>query len=198
MSTDALARETEEQLDAVRRVDSQAVRSGKLDLMKELGEAKKQLAEIEAKYGSDIDLVGLRKQLDVKDGELRSAGERESQLNQVHRPFSSMDWVKISDRRIILQQLEVLMNEVDRLSVSWETLNEQIQHPDKSFKCWEEEREKLSSQVSTLRVERRIHIANPGNTSRKRNRITCISKSRRKSKPRNRNVNKRRGMLRNN
>ncbi len=40
------------------------------------------------------------------------------------------------------------MNEVDRLSVSWETLNEQIQHPDKSFKCWEEEREKIYSQVS--------------------------------------------------
>ncbi len=36
-----------------------------------------------------------------------------------------------------------------RLSVSWETLNEQIQHPDKSFKCWEEEREKniLSSEL---------------------------------------------------
>lgn len=51
--------------------------------MKELGEAKKRLAEIEAKYGTDIDLAGLKKQLDVKDGELRSAGERESQLNQV-------------------------------------------------------------------------------------------------------------------
>lgn len=76
-------RETEEQLDAARRVDTQAVRSGKLDLMKELGEAKKRLAEIETKYGSDIDLAGLKKQLDVKDGELRSASERETQLNQV-------------------------------------------------------------------------------------------------------------------
>ncbi|KLO05742.1 hypothetical protein SCHPADRAFT_910821 [Schizopora paradoxa] len=121
----ARLKESEEQLDAVRRVDSQAVRSGKLDLMKELGEAKKRLAEIEAKYGTDIDLAGLKKQLDVKDGELRSAGERETQLNQ---------------------QLEVLMTEVDRLSVSWETLNEQIQHPEKGFKCWEEEREKIFSQ----------------------------------------------------
>jgi len=118
-------KDTEEQLDAARRVDTQAVRTGKLDLMKELGEAKKRLADIEAKYGSDMDLAGLRKQLDARDGELRSASDRETQLNK---------------------QLEVLMNEVDRLSVSWETLNEQIQHPDKSFRCWEEEREKIYSQ----------------------------------------------------
>lgn len=78
-----ILRESEQQLDAVRRVDTQAARSGKLDLMKELGEAKKQLAEIEAKYGSGMDVAGLRKQLDVKDGELRSANVRESQLNQV-------------------------------------------------------------------------------------------------------------------
>ncbi len=43
---------------------------------------KKRLAEIEAKYGSDIDLAGLRKQLDARDGELRSASDRETATKQ--------------------------------------------------------------------------------------------------------------------
>ncbi len=96
--TDNAFRDTEEQLDAARRVDTQAVRTGKLDLMKELGEAKKRLADIEAKYGSDIDLAGLRKQLDARDGELRSASDRETQLNKVMCLFSLLDAPSTSDQ----------------------------------------------------------------------------------------------------
>ncbi len=66
--------------------------------MKELGEAKKRLAEIEAKYGSDIDLAGLRKQLDARDGELRSASDRETQLNKVMCLSSLLDAPSTSDQ----------------------------------------------------------------------------------------------------
>ena len=80
-----ICRDSEEQLEAARQIDVQAVRSGKLDLMKELGEAKRRLAEIESKYGSDMEVASLCKELDVKSGELKSSAIRESQLNQVCR-----------------------------------------------------------------------------------------------------------------